>query len=54
MIDDLKKAFWPRSKEIEINRNQMVPLVGTYQYGDHVVRVINKEDFTEACRLHAD
>jgi hypothetical protein len=39
-------------KEIVRNSNEMIPLPGTLQYGSHVVQVYNKEDFTEADRLH--
>jgi hypothetical protein len=38
--------------EIVKNRNEMIPLPGTVQYGFHVVSVANKEDFTEEHRLH--
>ena len=31
--------------ELVYNVNAMVPTVGTYMYGDHVVRVLNKDDF---------
>jgi hypothetical protein len=39
-------------KEIIRNKNEMIPLPGTIQYGQHVVKVLNKEDFTEDKRLH--
>jgi hypothetical protein len=39
-------------KEVIRNKNNMIPLPGTLQYGDFVVNVINKEDFTEADRFH--
>jgi hypothetical protein len=38
--------------EIIKNKNEMIPLPGTIQYGCHVVTVLNKEDFTEDKRLH--
>jgi hypothetical protein len=38
--------------EIVKNRNEMIPLPGTIQYGRHVVKVVNKEDFQESNRLH--
>jgi hypothetical protein len=38
--------------EIVRNRNEMIPLPGTVQYGEHVVRVLNKEDFDESLKLH--
>ena len=31
--------------ELVYNMNAMAPVPGTYMYGDHVVRVLNKEDF---------
>jgi hypothetical protein len=38
--------------EIVKNRNEMIPLPGTVQYGECVVRVLNKEDFDESLKLH--
>jgi hypothetical protein len=38
--------------EIVQNRNEMIPLPGTIQYGRHIVRVVNKEDFKESDRFH--
>jgi hypothetical protein len=32
-------------KEIIVNKNEMIPTPSTLQYGDHIVRVLNKEDF---------
>ena len=31
--------------ELEYNTNVMVPVPGTYMYGSHIVRVLNKDDF---------
>jgi hypothetical protein len=33
--------------EVVQNNNFMIPLVGTLQYGDHIVRVVNKDDFED-------
>jgi hypothetical protein len=32
-------------KEIVVNKNEMCPLPGTRQYGDHVVNILNTDDF---------
>jgi hypothetical protein len=46
----VKYGFKP--DEIVSNKNKMIPLPGTLQYGDHLVQVMNKDDFTEDMRLH--
>jgi hypothetical protein len=38
-------------KEVVRNKNEMIPLPGTLQYGDYLVRVINKQDFDESMKL---
>jgi hypothetical protein len=38
--------------EIIKNKNEMIPLPGTVQYGSHIVRVVNKQDFSIDMRLH--
>jgi hypothetical protein len=39
-------------KEIIRNKNEMIPLPGAVQYGIHVVKVLNKDDFTPDKRMH--
>jgi nucleoid DNA-binding protein len=34
------------------NKNEMMPLPGTVQYGSHIVTVLNKNDFGEPEKLH--
>ena len=41
-----------RVNEIVKNRNEMIPLPGTIQYGERVVTVLNKEDFDVSLKLH--
>jgi hypothetical protein len=38
--------------EIIKNKNEMIPLPGTVQYGSSIVRVLNKNDFGEPEKLH--
>jgi hypothetical protein len=38
--------------EIIRNKNEMIPLPGTVQYGSHIVKVLNKDDFSSDLRLH--
>jgi hypothetical protein len=38
--------------EIVKNKNEMIPLPGTVQYGIHIVTVLNKNDFGETEKLH--
>jgi hypothetical protein len=40
-------------KEVVRNTNLMIPHPGTVQYGTHIVRVLNKSDFTEEHVLHS-
>ena len=40
------------AKEAVVNSNQMMPLPGTFQYGDRPVYVMNKDDFSEGDKLH--
>ncbi|MDR2517337.1 MAG: hypothetical protein LBC88_08170 [Spirochaetaceae bacterium] len=47
------KAAGITINEIIKNKNRMIPLPGTVQYGRHVVTVLNKEDFSEDKKLHA-
>jgi len=42
----------PNAKEIVRNTNEMIPLPGTYQYGNHIVKIFNKEDFKDEHKLH--
>ena len=42
----------PKAKEVVRNSNEMIPLVGTTQYENHIVRVLNKEDFNESHKIH--
>jgi hypothetical protein len=42
----------PDAKEIVRNTNEMIPLPGTWQYEDHLVKIVNKSDFTEEDKLH--
>lgn len=39
------EADWDVQGEVIKNDNTMCAIPGTYQYGKHIVRVINKEDF---------
>lgn len=41
----------PNAKEVVRNKNEMIPLPGTFQYGQSVI-ILNKEDFTEKDKLH--
>ena len=45
--DDDKLYYTPNHyiDELVYNMNAMIPTPGTYMYGSHVVRVINKDDF---------
>ncbi|MDR2444706.1 MAG: hypothetical protein LBD44_02045 [Spirochaetaceae bacterium] len=55
IVQFMRSAFAPNGitvNEIIKNRNEMIPLPGTLQYGFHTVRVLNKDDFTEDLRLH--
>ena len=52
LCEQIDKAV--KAKEIIRNRNEMVALPGTFQYENHIVRVINKKDFTESMKLHDD
>jgi hypothetical protein len=38
--------------EIIRNKNEMIPLPGTVQYGSHTVQVLNRQDFSADLRLH--
>jgi hypothetical protein len=38
--------------EVVQNSNMMVGLPGTLQYGEHIIRVLNKEDFDESMAFH--
>jgi len=38
--------------EVVLNKNNQIPLPGTVQYKDHVVRILNKDDFKSEHRLH--
>ena len=46
------KAAGITVNEIIRNKNEMIPLPGTVQYGRHIVTVLNKDDFTEDKKLH--
>jgi len=41
----------PQAKEVVRNSNEMLPLPGTWQYENHVVTVMNKENFSEKFTL---
>jgi len=49
IYDGVSKIF-PNAKEIVKNDNQMIPLPGTWMYGDHSVCILNKQDITEEMR----
>jgi hypothetical protein len=51
-MSDVLQASGLEPEEIVRNKNEMVALPGTLQYGDHIVRVLNKEDFTEDMKMH--
>jgi hypothetical protein len=38
--------------EIIKNKNEMIPLPGTVQYGSHIVKILNKDDFSTDLCLH--
>jgi len=42
----------PEIDEVIRNKNEMIPLPGTLQYGDHLVTVVNKEDFRPEQMTH--
>ncbi|MDR0683663.1 MAG: hypothetical protein LBF83_00820 [Spirochaetaceae bacterium] len=55
IIQFMRSAFAANGitvNEIIKNKNEMIPLPGTIQYGCNTVRVLNKDDFTEDLRLH--
>lgn len=55
IISFMTSVFAPNGitiNEIVKNKNEMIPLPGTIQYGRHIVTVLNKEDFTEDKQLH--
>jgi hypothetical protein len=55
IIQFMTSCFAPAGvtvNEIIKNKNGMIPLPGTVQYGCHVVKVLNKEDFTPDTKLH--
>jgi len=59
VIGKMKDMFqyadmWTEGDEIVRNKNEMIPLPGTIQYGDHVVTVANKEDFRPEQALHGE
>jgi hypothetical protein len=40
------------AKEVIHNKNEMIPLPGSLMYGHHVVKILNKEDFTNITPFH--
>jgi hypothetical protein len=55
IIQFMNSCFAPNGitvNEIVKNKNGMIPLPGTVQYGCHTVKVLNKEDFTEDMKFH--
>jgi hypothetical protein len=51
-IHSIFKAHGVTVNEIVKNRNGMIPLPGTVQYGSHIVRVMNKQDFIPTMQMH--
>jgi hypothetical protein len=45
----LKKV---NAKEVIHNKNEMIPLPGTLMYGNHIVNIINKDDFKDISPFH--
>jgi hypothetical protein len=41
-----------KAKEIVRNTNEMIPCPGTYVDEDFIIKVLNKEDFSEEHKLH--
>jgi len=54
--DDIYKklSHIVKAKEIVRNTNEMIPCPGTYMDEDFIVRVLNKNDFSEEDKLHKD
>ena len=44
-LPDKTNKEWELLGEVTKNDNTMCAVPGTYQYGEHIVRVVNKEDF---------
>jgi hypothetical protein len=44
--------IFPNNKEIVQNHNEMIPCPGTWSYGDHIVHILNKDDFSKEHQLH--
>jgi len=52
VCEEIEGRFKGKTKEVAQNKNLMCAMPGTLMYGDHIVRIVNKEDFGVADKLH--